>query len=300
MRLLFITGKGGVGKSAITAALATGLAGRGRRVAVVELGDRRISSLFEAAAADGTGIKISKNITLFRLEAGACFEEYAGLHLPRAAFLVQNRLVHHFVDACPGLNEILLLGKIAALSREKKWDFLLVDSPATGHTISLCEAPRTAMRVLKEGNLKTMIRDILDIFKSPRTRFLLITQLENFIVEETGELYEHLTRKLSLACGGVLVNGATDFPFSPSFDSTTSTLLHLNTETPPPLLAILKAAREKQKRQEKFLQRLQKKIPEKFGTVFWEDSQTDENKLRKELAVQLQPWLSQNFFNEKD
>ena len=284
MKLTFITGKGGVGKSAVTAGLATALASLKFNVGVVELGETRMPDFFDTSRPE--------KITFLNLNAKSCFEEYAGRHIPKQAMLlIQNRWVEHFIDATPGLNEILLLGKIASLIEEESWDFLLVDSPATGHTISLCDAPRIALNALHHGPLKSSVEKIWQLLHDPsQTDFLLVTELENFIVQETAELYQHISESLEMKPQGVLVNGMLDKNF----------LLPdaLPKKFPPeaiPLMEILSATRERKKREEQLLREIKKTIPLDFGEITQQESAVSESSLRKTIAEQIKPWVLKHY-----
>lgn len=292
MKLTFVTGKGGVGKSAITASLASALAAMKYKVCVIELGETRMADFFEVPPPDYEGIAVNPHTTLLNLDAKSCFEEYARLHLPKQALVfLKNRWVHHFIDATPGLNEILLLGKIATLVNEKTWDVLLIDAPATGHTISLCDAPRIALQVLRHGPLKATVGKIWELLHDPKqTTFLLVSQLEEFIVQETLELYEYLTTTLELFPQGILVNGV--------LKEEQKIKKSIPDGWPPeakPLVEMVAAIQEKQKRQQKLLSGLKKEIPRNVTELSWEEFVTKESQLRQHLALQLKPWALKNY-----
>lgn len=295
MKLTFITGKGGVGKSAVTAALATALASLKYKVGVVELGETRMADFFGTPPPNYEGTRCDPYITLFNLDAPSCFQEYAGLHLPKQALLLlKNRWVHHFIDATPGLNEILLLGKITSLLTEKPRDFLLIDAPATGHTISLCDAPRIALQVLKHGPLKSTVGKIWDLLHLPnQTSFLLVTQLENFIVEETIELYRQLTQTFDLSTQGLLINGQI-----PAEETFTKEIPGGYPAEARPLAEILLAAQAKQSRQQTLFSQLKKEIPLDFESLRWEELVPQESCLRQELAAKLKPWVLKNYLKK--
>ena len=268
----------------MTAGLATALATLKFKVGVVELGETRMPDFFEASSL--------QQIALLNLDAKSCFEEYAGRHIPkRAMLLIQNRWVEHFIDATPGLNEILLLGKIASLIEEESWDFLLVDSPATGHTISLCDAPRIALGALHHGPLKSSVEKIWKLLHDPcQTDFLLVTELENFIVQETTELYQHITESLEMKPQGVIANG----------------MLNKNLLLPDtlpkkfpaeaiPLMEILSATQERKKREEQLLRELKKTIPLDFGEITQQELAISESSLRKTIAEQIKPWVLKHY-----
>ncbi len=292
MRLIFITGKGGVGKSAVTAALGTLLALSNKKTGIVELNETRMGDFFNAKPPSYDGTSVQKNLTLFNLEAKECFEEYVSRILPKKfLMLLKNRWVEHFIHAVPGLNEILLLGKIRSLLQEEGFDTLLIDAPATGHTVSLCDAPRIAMAALKHGSFKTMVLQIWEMLHDPQqTSFLLVTQPEESIVQETIELFSYLQDPLKLHWQGLIVNGV--------LHRDASMPENLPNKVPPeaePLLEILQRENIEFEKQKRSIQELEKAIPLQKTTLPWQGFLPEENLLRKNLAEELKLWVSKNF-----
>ncbi|OGQ44860.1 MAG: hypothetical protein A3H42_02530 [Deltaproteobacteria bacterium RIFCSPLOWO2_02_FULL_46_8] len=296
MKLLFVTGKGGVGKSTVTAALATFLASLKYKVGVVELGESRMSDFFNLPPIDYEGVDFNPHIKLFNLSAASSFKEYAAQHLPKHLIgLLQNKWTHSFIDATPGLNEILLLGKIHSLATRSDFDFVLIDAPATGHAISLCDAPRIAYAALQHGPLKSTVGEIWDLLHdSKQTHFLIVTQLEPGIVQETFELYTHLTRVLQLSVKGLIVNGL--LPEEPVF---TGKIPDSVPEAMKGLVDLVKVLQDKFKRQKKILENFSKTFPLSLTTLFWNGITTDESHLRQTIGLELKQWVLKNYSTKK-
>jgi len=139
-RLILVSGKGGVGKSTVTAALATLAARAGLKVLLCEL-ERggRLERIFN-------GDSSSKNITLLYIDPEAALEEYLKIYLkvkPLYKPIAQSPAMNYFLQAAPGFRELLIIGKIwwevqlkEGKAHKHKWDMVLVDAPATGHGIS--------------------------------------------------------------------------------------------------------------------------------------------------------------------
>lgn len=290
MQLIFITGKGGVGKSAVAAGLATILASEKCRVGVVELGESRMSDFFNCPPVDYDGAAFSPHITLFNIDAPSSFREYAGRRLPRhLAGLLENKWVRSFTDAAPGLNEILLLGKIHALATEGDFDFILVDAPATGHAISLCDAPRIATAVLKHGPLKATVETIWSfLHDASQTRFLIVTQPEPGIVQETFELHTHLSKTLQLSVRDLVVNGLF------AGGKFLSAKIPGRVPTPARSLAVLvRLLRAREEKQARILKDLKKSLPLPLTTIArWDVA--EEFHLRQAMALQLKQWALKN------
>lgn len=210
-KLILITGKGGVGKSVIAAALARTLAGQKKKVALIELDDQYLCQFFEKEETSYTGKKLSQNIIGYDIQAKLAFREYAIQKLKSKLLykiILDNRLVANFVHATPGLNEILALGKITEMMRSNKFDHIILDAPATGHTIALLDAPRVAFRALKHGPLKSQTEGILSLLQNQKeTGLIFVTLPEDLPVEEGLELYCHLEQKLKLHTLGSIING---------------------------------------------------------------------------------------------
>lgn len=291
MQLTFITGKGGVGKSAVTAALGTVLQASGKKTGIVELGETRMAGFFDCKPPDYQGIRLKNRPVLFNFEAKDCFEEYVGRLLPKQILiLLKNRWVEHFIHAVPGLNEILLLGKITDLGTEENFDHLLIDAPATGHTVSLCDAPRVALAVLRHGPLRTTVEKIWERIHDPKeTRFLLVTQPEESIVQETMELHEHLENVLGLSWQGMIVNAI----------RIENTINKIPDEGPVSLIAILKEENIKRERQKNLLRELKKEIDLETGFLEWQGNVEKESHLKKLLTEQIKPWVLKNFSIKK-
>lgn len=295
MKLIFITGKGGVGKSAVTAALGAALASCNKKTGIIELNETRMADFFEANPPSYDGTDAHKQIALFNLEAKECFEEYASRIFPKKLLmLLKNRWVEHFIHAVPGLNEILLLGKIHSLTTERNFEYLLIDAPATGHTVSLCDAPRIAIAALKHGPLKSTVIQIWEMLHNPKqTSFLLVTQPEESIVQETTELFSYLQKDLKLHGTGLIVNGVL---------KTDAALLdnipNLPDEAPQeakPLTEILQMTKIRLEKQKTLMTGLEKEIALNKTDLSWFGFLPQEKELQKKLAEELKPWVSKNF-----
>lgn len=275
----------------MTATLAAVLAEAGRKVAVIELGETRMADFFDCKPPNYKGISLKNRPTLFNFEAKDCFEEYIGRLLPKhLLLLLKNRWIEHFIHAVPGLNEILLLGKITALASEEDFDHLLIDAPATGHTVSLCDAPRIALAVLRHGPLKATVEKIWEMIHDPKiTRFLLVTQPEESIVQETVELYRHLEKALGLSWQGMIVNGV----------RIENIINKIPDEGPASLIAILKEENIKSERQKELLQELKKEVDLETGFLEWQGNVEKESHLKKLLTEQIKPWALKNFSIKK-
>lgn len=214
--LWIITGKGGVGKTSVTAALGLMAAKAGRKVLLVEThGLCHLGDLFEVGRANYTVNSIEKNLNLIQLNSEAAFEEYVLRQIKWKLVydrLFNNKYVKHFIEATPGLAELLTIGKIWSLVEEKKkrnhsFDLVILDAPSTGHAMALLTIAQTVVNAVRIGPLHSQSNHILDLLRdSQRTLAWLVTLPEEMPVNEAIEMKQRLTTQAQITLGPVLVN----------------------------------------------------------------------------------------------
>jgi anion-transporting ArsA/GET3 family ATPase len=214
-RLHFVVGKGGVGKTTVAAALATSFAAHGRRTLAVEMeGEGRLPALLGAAGAQGAPAEIAPRLHTVTVEGRAALEEYLNLIIPVKRLLTSvfsSRIYQYFVAAAPGLKELMSVGKIwYEATREQDgapvWDAIVVDAPATGHSIQYLGMPQAAHDAFGAGLVQREAARILDLLHDARTTAVhLVTLAEEMPVAETIETRGHLL-DLRLPLGAVVVN----------------------------------------------------------------------------------------------
>lgn len=202
-RLVIVLGKGGVGRTTITAALAVAAARLGKRACVVEFGDT--ASLPPKFGLTGRSFAFRRGgpgVDVWSLTVPECIEEFAGRKLklpPFARSVVRNRFVTTFVDAVPGLHDLLLLGKLENLISEPlpsdpHYDLFVLDAPATGHGLTLLNAARTLTEITRTGPFYELARSIEVFLADPaKTATVLVTLPEDLPVQETLELARSLS-----------------------------------------------------------------------------------------------------------
>lgn len=127
-RTIIVAGKGGVGKSTVSAALALAAAQAGLTSLLIELDGK-------PSLVSGTS-----HITVRHISPAAALTEYFETHgLARLSKrLVSSGIVDVVATAAPGIDDLLVLGKIKALERERAADIIIVDGPAAGHAVTFC------------------------------------------------------------------------------------------------------------------------------------------------------------------
>lgn len=214
-----MSGKGGVGKTTIAAGLALAIARQHRRVAVIELGNDFIPERFGASPAGYTGEVIAPGVTALNITPRPAFEEYATRELKSHrlySVMLDNRFVHYFLDATPGVNALLCLGKILHMLTEESWDCCVVDLPATGHGLGFLEVPRVVTNAVHLGPLRKTGEELCALLEDRETTtVLLTTHLEELPVNETIEMARRLTEPLQIEWGPVIANAVMAAPLTP-------------------------------------------------------------------------------------
>lgn len=219
-RLVLVTGKGGVGRSAVAAAIATGCRAQGRRVLAVDaVGDgglARSLGVDAAPSAAGRPQVLPDGTTLLGLATGASLDEYLRLQLriPFGASIGPlGRVVDFVATAAPAVREILTIGKIGYEVRQGPWDAVVVDGPASGHVIELLAAPQNLGDFVTAGPLAEQTSWLRALLADPAiTVAVLVTIAEELAVSETVELRARLASETDVAVGPTVVNRVPERP----------------------------------------------------------------------------------------
>jgi anion-transporting ArsA/GET3 family ATPase len=207
-RLVYVSGKGGVGKSTVAAALGLAAVRRGRRTVVAEV-HRRTDVEHEVTAGGADHISIDPEDAM---------EEYLADQLPVRALadlLVSSRAFAYLAAATPGMRELLTAGKVWELAQDRRrtpgaepYDFVVVDAPATGHGVAVLAAPRTFATAARVGPIARQGGIIDAMFSDPaRIAVVAVTTAEELPVNETLALRDALREQMGLDLALVAVNG---------------------------------------------------------------------------------------------
>jgi len=232
-RLLFFTGKGGVGKSSVTAATALLAAERGKRVLLVEIEAKgNLTALFEHAPVGFEPREVHPGVFVMQMRTEASLREYLRLNLrvPVLGRLGPLANVLEFVaTAAPGVKEILTVGKVCWEVRESiagraDWDLVVVDAAATGHVVAQLDAPRAIQGLVQVGQVREQTDWMVELLSDPAVTALnIVTSPEEMPVNETIQLVERVREELTVPLGAVMVNRVLPEPFTrsdePAFDA---------------------------------------------------------------------------------
>jgi hypothetical protein len=248
-RLVVVTGKGGVGKSTVSAALALVAARAGKRVLVCEVNaQERIAPLLGAPPAGGTVREAVPGISTVNVTPHDAMREYGLMVLKFKTIydaVFENRLVRYFVRVVPSLAELVMLGKILheAKAEERgrpRWDLVVVDGPATGHAVQLLRVPSALLDTVPAGPLRSDAQWMEAMLVDPaRTSLAIVTLPEEMPVNEAIELDGEVRSVLGIHRGALFVNAMPEARFSREEAARLGAL----TSEPPPLGPAAQAAR---------------------------------------------------------
>jgi anion-transporting ArsA/GET3 family ATPase len=223
-RLVFVTGKGGVGKSTVAIALGIVGARRGLRTCVVELASQeRVTNTFALGGESFRELSLAEGLFTFSVDPEQAMEEYLKLKAgPVGGVLASSKLFHVFAMATPGMRELLTIGKVwelAQLDRRTEgaapYDLVIVDAPATGHGVAILRTPRTFAEIARVGPIARHGEAIAATLADREfTGVVAVTTAEEMPVNETISLREALVAD-QLDLDAVIVNAM----YPPRFDA---------------------------------------------------------------------------------
>ena len=215
-RLLFFTGKGGVGKSTVTAATALLAADQGKRVLLVEVDAKNnLTQLFEHAPVGFEPRQVHPGVFAMQMDTEASLREYLKVQARVPVFGRIGPMARAFefvATAAPGVKEILTVGKIVWELRESlegraDWDLIVVDAAATGHVISQLDAPGAIQELVAVGPIRNQTGWMVELLSDPAlTALNVVTSPEEMPVNETIELVARARAELDVPLGVVIVN----------------------------------------------------------------------------------------------
>jgi anion-transporting ArsA/GET3 family ATPase len=225
-KLLVVTGKGGVGKTTVAAALGILAAGRGARAIVVEVGDQaRLPELFGVApAGPGAEIELQEGLCSISIDPDRALLEWLQKLGGRVSgrVLASSSTFQYFAAAAPGAKELVSMVKIWELTQDERWrrgaasyDLVVIDGPATGHALGMLRSPSTFGAIARVGPIAGQSEQVQELLADPaRSGYLAVAQGTEMAVTETLELKDDLRQHLDRALDAVVVNGILPQRFS--------------------------------------------------------------------------------------
>ncbi len=226
-RLLIVAGKGGVGKTTVTAALAKMAAAAGLSTLIVEVeGKTGIGTIFGhpepltyepvtlyAAGGDGAAggtVNTAGTVRARTLTADDALLEYLEEHGMRRVSkrLSRSGALDVVATAVPGIKDILVLGKVKQLERAEAADLIILDAPAAGHAVTFLTSATGLLDSARVGPIRTQAADVVELLADPsRCQVLLVTLAEETPVNEVVETAYKLEDRVGIKLGPLVVNG---------------------------------------------------------------------------------------------
>src|SRR3954465_11618032 len=207
-RLVFVTGKGGVGKTSVASCLARVAAGRGKRVIVCEV------------ATEETGhdeVELAPGIHEIAIDPERAMREYLTDQVGGALskVMTSSRVFTYLAAAGPGLRELLTIGKVWDLAQldqrrtgDTPYDLVILDAPATGHALGMLRTPRTFRDVARVGPISRQAGRIDAFLANPElTGIVAVAAPEEMPVNETIDFIAALAEEMHVEPDAVVVNG---------------------------------------------------------------------------------------------
>ena len=227
-RLVIVTGKGGVGKTTVAAAIARIFAGTGKRVLIAEIAAHEdtpsaISLALGVRALTDEPQSIAKDIWGCLLTPSMGHRRFLQDTLPMkllADAAMKSQALRRFLMAAPGFSDMGVMYRMLDLMRRRQpdgrveFEYCVIDSPATGHALALAQIPDLLTRVIPGGPILRAAKDGMALLTDPKqTATVVVTLPETLPVTEALELMRGL-QKHRLPVAGVIVNRVPGDPFS--------------------------------------------------------------------------------------
>ena len=217
-RLVFVTGKGGVGKTTLAASLGLVAARAGKRTIVCEVAQQeRMSRVFRREGVGYTETQLETDLYAISIDPQESMDEYLRQQVkPSAlyALLFDNRLFQYFAAATPGMRELVTIGKIWELAQFERrnphatpFDLVIVDAPSTGHGLGFLRTLRTLREAARVGPISRQAGKIDAFITDPASTGVVAVALpEEMPVNETVDFERQLRDELGMELDAVVVN----------------------------------------------------------------------------------------------
>ncbi len=189
---VLVSGKGGAGKSAVTAAIGIERARRGQNVLAIDLGSGSgLASHFTARSLEYKPQEVRPGLSAMKVVRTEALDEYLKnqLHVPQGAPTKSiAAALRVLVDTAPGVREIISIGKPIHELWKGAWDAVIVDTPSLGQFQSYLRAPSTIAELVRTGNVQRQATAITETITDPEvTKVVLVTTPAELPIIETLE-----------------------------------------------------------------------------------------------------------------
>lgn len=254
-RVVVVAGKGGVGKTTVTAVIARAASDAGQRVLVVELdGKPTLADLLRDAP----------DVTVMPISAPDALDEYLRDHgFARIAKRLNRTGVIDMVGtAAPGIDDVVVLGKIKQLERSGDWDLVVVDGPAAGHAITFLTSAAGLADAVRAGPVRAQADDVLELLHDgDRCQVVLVALPETTPVNEVIETAYALEDLVGVQLGPLVVNGVDTAVPLPDPEEESAVLADVPDDDALTLAAAAAFRRSRREMERQELERLATELP---------------------------------------
>lgn len=227
-RLIFVTGKGGVGKSTVATALGIRASLEGKRTIICEVAaSENTSRLFRQEEVGYREVELTNDLWAISIDPDDSMREYVLLQLKVKAMrdlLFKSKMFTYLAEATPGLNELVTIGKIWELTQldrkvrhGRKYDLVIVDAPATGHGIGFLKTPRTFANIARVGPMHSQAVELDEMITDhEQTGAVVVSLPEEMPVNETATLEEELRESVGVSVDRIVMNAVYPHRFDPA------------------------------------------------------------------------------------
>lgn len=215
-KLLFVTGKGGTGKSFLASILAVKYAAQGKKVLLIDAestGDT--AEHFEHSQVGYDPVEVSNNIFILQSRTDEALSEYLKLNAKIPTWTKVTplaRLIDLVSNAAPGVKEILVTGKICfeakqIIDGESDFEMIIVDAPSSGHVISMLDAPRALAELVSKGMIQEQTKWMQEILNDKKfTGVVVVTTTDEVVLRETNDLIGKIEDLTKVSIAGIVIN----------------------------------------------------------------------------------------------
>jgi arsenite/tail-anchored protein-transporting ATPase len=295
-RLIFVSGKGGVGKTTVVTALGLYLAGLGRKVLLAEVDNARptIGGYFDRPI-KFSPVRVGMNLDAVNIDFMSALRAFLHDVVPverLVRLILRNRIVRTFLVATPGAREMVVLGRLLQLARdsgvghdiegwdgdggaepvrrsvvEKGWDHMIIDMPASGHAASMFGTPLTVRKLFKVGPIRRAAEEILQTFQDKNSVALVMVSIsEEMSINETIETMARVRAFGWPPLAGVVLNRYPRVAFQPRDEALLKLVEELE-EGPGNISPVLESAKALLNEQARSNQALERLVAEADGMV---------------------------------